>query len=1309
MEKKQTARDLMCLCCAVCGPLAKDEVERFFPQCADDDQFSKNTPLLRLASQPSLPSLKKIFDSTPLLRRLCEAIMALRVADSVSYKAPLPEHLRCIAAARYALMLGNSDEFWRLHRLFRGIPRFGVRQDAPRPEFWDGLLGESWQGVELIPAGQARDELYALMATRYLMWPPPEHVSIELERLPHILALGWGLLHADMRVKPRPSDKVDTEDTRDAEVLLGRAYWNIWAGSWENAYRCFHRLFRSREAQVYDAAEPYGGAVLLMATIVAIRTHAPERIVSLWCGIAQALIVRSLSESDISVRSEIDSFFDCLRIWDAVENRGARHFDFPPLQGALGSLPLAMGAQAIVRNTGVQLPVQRLVRDIIHVYRDGPRLLAFYAMSSLEQAPGIERAFLAPLKALDRERSFKPLYEIVKKKGGSVTAEQWGQIITAVENQTCDTRWLYWDIHLDRYGALESLEPRLVEKRPHAPGKKLSLDDVLDPAMLDCQTQRDLSVHSLASSLVGSCLRGVPLLAEALIDHPRLRVVEGGYHRPIRVEACRPVIKASVEKLVVKLKLDVRQFSRFRRVAGGARLALPLFTARMQMLVDYFSNGPVSLPLAHTEYLRWFLGRLQENFDIQGEPLPASLVEPPPYEPQLFVHASVYEGGYLFDMDVRHHPSNDAHDIPGQGERVLLLNRDEEPVCIVRDFEAEERAAQRMVDSCPVLRALEARDFQWFVPNAGDALQAMYDLRAAGVDVQWQAGKPALYMVEPAASTLRLTVPTRREKWLEIGASLKVDEDMVLNLTQLLEIYERRAGSFLPLDEKRYLRMTPVLAEQLQRLAESLRRERKRYVLPLAAVPGFVAQWQGGSLPKALLEQQALLERCNTAQPPAGLATPLRDYQLAGFRWLLARAKVSMGACLADDMGLGKTLQALALLLELSAAGPSLVAAPASLLSNWAAEAARFAPSLRVTEYAELRRRSLSTLGPGDVLLVSYGQMVSNEEPICSIAWNVALLDEAQYIKNPASRRAIVAYRLQASVRLCLTGTPVENELLDLWSIMHFLNPGLLEPKSDYARPGRVDVERLRRIVAPLILRRRKEDVLPELPPITEMKLEVELSDDERALYESCRRRAVALLDEEPDSSALLAAIMRLRRLCCHGKLALDTFAGESTKLRHMLQMVQELLRADHSVLVFSQFTDVLDLAEGLLSKQGIPTLRFDGSMPLAMRAENVQSFQAGSARVFLISLRAGGVGLNLTAADYVILLDPWWNPAVEAQAASRSHRMGQSRPVTICRIIAKDTIEERITHMSQSKQLLAESVVHTGDVPLEALRELLS
>jgi SNF2 family DNA or RNA helicase len=420
-----------------------------------------------------------------------------------------------------------------------------------------------------------------------------------------------------------------------------------------------------------------------------------------------------------------------------------------------------------------------------------------------------------------------------------------------------------------------------------------------------------------------------------------------------------------------------------------------------------------------------------------------------------------------------------------------------------------------------------------------------------------------------------------------------------------------------------------------------------------------------------------------------------------------------MGACLADDMGLGKTVQAIALLLEQAEKGASLVVAPTSVCHNWESELARFAPTLAVRRLAAAtdRRALVESLGSGSVLITSYGLLQQGEEAVASRPWNVIVFDEAQNLKNVDTKRAQASRRLEARVRLALSGTPIENYLEELWSLFNTINPGLLGSRERFANRFAGPMERgdaaartaLRALIRPFILRRTKSAVLSELPPRTELTIEVTQSEEERALYEALRRQALATLAALDGPAGqrkihILAEITRLRRACCHPALIDPGSAGESAKLRSFLELTDELLRNRHKALVFSQFLGHLEKVRDALDARGIRYQYIDGAVPGQQRAARVAAFQSGDGDLFLISLKAGGTGLNLTAADYVIHLDPWWNPAVEDQASDRAHRIGQSSPVTVYRLIVADSIEERILDLHRHKRDLAADLLEGAE-----------
>ncbi|TNE87099.1 MAG: DEAD/DEAH box helicase [Deltaproteobacteria bacterium] len=449
---------------------------------------------------------------------------------------------------------------------------------------------------------------------------------------------------------------------------------------------------------------------------------------------------------------------------------------------------------------------------------------------------------------------------------------------------------------------------------------------------------------------------------------------------------------------------------------------------------------------------------------------------------------------------------------------------------------------------------------------------------------------------------------------------------------------------------------------------------------------------------------------------PPGLRADLRHYQATGVGWLRFLRKVELNGVLADDMGLGKTLQALAAILD--AGGRSLVVAPTSVLSNWKREANRFAPGLKVCVYHGPQR----VLDPdADLVLTSYTLMRMDLADLVKTEWSYAVLDEAQAIKNPQSQTARAACKLRAKHRLCLSGTPVENRLEELWSLFHFLIPGFLGSlatfRERFARPiengDLQSAASLRRRIRPYVLRRLKSQVATELPPLTEMVVECEMSAEQRKVYEAVRLAQRAKVQEvladgkvrQGQALAVLEALLRMRQAACDPAL-LPGEAGQgapSAKLDRLEELLVELVVDDHKALVFSQWTSMLDRVEVRLRELGIAWVRLDGST--RDRKAVIDAFQDPKGPpVFLLSLKAGGTGLNLTAADYVVHLDPWWNPAVEQQATDRAHRIGQDKPVVSLKLVAEGTVEERILALQEAKRDVAEAALGADGGMLRAL-----
>jgi superfamily II DNA or RNA helicase len=525
------------------------------------------------------------------------------------------------------------------------------------------------------------------------------------------------------------------------------------------------------------------------------------------------------------------------------------------------------------------------------------------------------------------------------------------------------------------------------------------------------------------------------------------------------------------------------------------------------------------------------------------------------------------------------------------------------------------------------------------------------------------------------------------------GGARRVDAALVLSAWKDgLDLVPLDGGGWAPLPAN-------WLAQHGERVADLFAARDAEKKLPRAALPelGALCEATGAPRPLGLDALAPLLEAASGIPPaelPKDLTATLRAYQRQGVDWLAFLKRGDFGAVLADDMGLGKTLQTLCVL-----GHRSLVVCPKSVVYNWAEEIARFRPELSAHIYHG-QKRELDE--DADVILTTYATLRMDTAHLAAETWDTVVLDEAQAIKNDASQTARAAFQLKGRFRVALSGTPVENRLEELWSVMHFANPGLLGGRSTFqerlvtpiAAGDAAASARLRAKIRPFVLRRLKKDVVPELPPRTQAVLHVELDDTERAVYDAVRvatkKDLAARFSGGQNALAVLEALLRLRQAACHSALVPGQSATTSSKVETLLEALEDAAADGHKALVFSQWTSLLDLVEPHLQSAQIPFTRLDGST--RDRAGVVGAFQAEDGPpVMLVSLKAGGTGLNLTAADHVFLLDPWWNPAVEDQAADRAHRIGQERPVMVYRLVAKDTVEERISALQERKRALAD------------------
>tara|TARA_R110000744_G_scaffold130926_3_gene238864 strand:+ start:15503 stop:19810 length:4308 start_codon:yes stop_codon:yes gene_type:complete len=664
---------------------------------------------------------------------------------------------------------------------------------------------------------------------------------------------------------------------------------------------------------------------------------------------------------------------------------------------------------------------------------------------------------------------------------------------------------------------------------------------------------------------------------------------------------------------------------------------------------------------------------------------------------------------------------------PGVGNASLTTDLNGKRMATQRDLLREETLLDQLDQACPAF--LSMADNVLVLDDLQTALTALEQLEIAlnqaafDLVLRWPKGKKVTLSKTLDSAHLQLAFSQKNE-WFDITGDLQIDNEQVIELRKLLELVKTSNGRFIELGGEQILALSDDLRHKLE-LINQVTDDGKFH--PLASLQ--MEEATTGMRMKTIhaWEQQTeKMHQANSIKPqiPSTFQAQLRDYQLVGFDWASRLAHWGAGACLADDMGLGKTLQALAILLSRASHGPSLVIAPTSVCFNWQQEALKFAPTLNIKLFADStntlqREVLLNELGPFDCVIISYGLLQRESEILKGVRWHSIVADEAQALKNPLAKRTKAAYALKSDFKMITTGTPIENNLTELWSLFRFINPGLLgnikrfgerfslpiENANEDPLAARKASQALKTVIQPFILRRMKNQVLTELPSRTEINIRVEMSAQERDFYEALRLNAIDNIsqgDQQANAGEqrikMLAELVKLRQACCNPKLVMAETTIPSAKLAALDELLEELKLNNHKALIFSQFVGHLHLIKQHIEAKGFRYQYLDGSTPQKQRQQSVNAFQRGEGDIFLISLKAGGSGLNLTAADYVIHMDPWWNPAVEEQASDRAHRIGQLRPVTIYRLITQNTIEEKIVALHQHKRDLADRLLEGNE-----------
>ncbi len=694
-------------------------------------------------------------------------------------------------------------------------------------------------------------------------------------------------------------------------------------------------------------------------------------------------------------------------------------------------------------------------------------------------------------------------------------------------------------------------------------------------------------------------------------------------------------------------------------------------------------------------------------------------------DPSIYIHLVPYGSGFRLEMFVKPFPGGNHYLKPGKGMENIMAEVDGVRLQTRRNLEEEEMRAREVEELCPVLDLAidleQENEREWHLQEPDDCLQALMELQAIReqVHIEWPEGEKLTIHQQVSGENLNLKVRTNRQNWFAMSGQLELEQGKVIELKELLRKLGNSESRFVEIGNGQFIALTQEFRRRLDEIQDfsqdSSEKEDELLIHPLAAMQLEELIAKSNTETDAGWEKQRKRiadARDFTPVVPSTLQAELRDYQKEGFSWLARLAHWGVGGCLADDMGLGKTLQSLAVVLELADKGPSLVVAPTSVSTNWQTEIARFAPTINFHLLgAKGRRETVQKLGKFDLLVTTYTLLQQESELLSSVKWQAVILDEAQAIKNSATKRSQAAMMLQAQFKMITTGTPVENHLGELWNLFHFINPGLLGSLSHFNTKFAIPIERygdrearlhLKKLIRPFLLRRIKSQVLEELPPRTEVTLEVEISEEERAFYEALRQNAIEILESNKERPGhhlqILTEITRLRQACCNPKLIDPESTIESAKLKVFAEVITELLESNHKALVFSQFIGHLSIIRNYLDEQKIHYQYLDGNTSTKQRKMRVDAFQAGEGKLFLISLKAGGLGLNLTAADYVLHMDPWWNPAIEDQASDRAYRIGQKRPVTIYRLVCKNTIEEKIVQLHHEKRELAGSLLEGTD-----------
>lgn len=913
--------------------------------------------------------------------------------------------------------------------------------------------------------------------------------------------------------------------------------------------------------------------------------------------------------------------------------------------------------------------------------------------------------------------------------------EEWEIALQALEalhnhylpNQNNQQSRLIWLVDFEQ-DIIQPKIQRINKNGSWSKGRNALLDKLLDGTMSEI-TPHDLRVINTISKASDVYHNGNNSYGfytpnktfKALVDHPLLFL----YKSPeiaceLRQGLVELVIKETSDGYSIRPSIDIQQEGYYIIKETPTRYQFIQVNEKQVQLAQALGGTSLTIPFKGKAQLERTLAGLstimplQSDLEFQSDDIPS--VEP---DNRLYVHLLPVGEGFDVEFFVKPFQVSAPYFKPGKGSARVVAKIEAIRTQTKRDLEAEVQAFNQLINACDTLKEIHPSNDLWQLESPHICLQLLHELEPFKMDnlivIEWPKGEQLKIKQQITSNHLKLSI-RKNGDWFGLSGKIQVNENLILEMRHLLNMMQEQQSEFIELDDGQFLALSKDLQQRLDNIYKYTDEEGNIHPLASFAFEDLTAEMHNIETDEAWNQHiEALKAIEEQSFPiPTDLQATLRSYQQEGFQWLSKLATWGVGACLADDMGLGKTIQALTLILKRSSNGPSLVVAPASVCRNWVKEIQKFAPSLEPVLFSESdRQKSIQQAMAHQVIITTYGLLQTESDLFETKTFETIVLDEAQAIKNSNAKRSQAAMKLKGNFKIITTGTPIENHLGELWNLFRFINPGLLGSLKSFKERFAIPIEKersvetqqqLQNLIRPFILRRHKKEVLKELPEKTEIVLSVNLSDEEQAFYEALRRNAVESLEKDKDQKAgtkhlkVLAQIMRLRRACCNPQLVDPNSTLKSSKLTLFGQIVTELIANGHKALIFSQFVGHLQLIEQYIKQKNIRYQYLDGQTPAKKRQERIDAFQNGVGELFLISLKAGGTGLNLTAADYVIHMDPWWNPAVEDQASDRAHRIGQQRPVTVYRLITENTIEEKIIKLHENKRDLADSLLEGTD-----------